>query len=213
VRAARAPRDDPAPASDERQAAGLIDPDPALAPAARAAHGLPDRQAIQELVAKDDRRDLGVDVLDPVQPPRGVVGQRLGLAGPERAAGLQQHDVQRLGEAGRDTRSPQRIAHQSSIAGAELDQPQARRPAEAGPHFRRPQAQDFAEHLRDMGGGDEVTVGPESRPHRIITFLRIVQARIHVVVDGQGPFAPDALDEARQQVALFRRGEFTPHRR
>ena len=54
-----------------------------------------------------------------------------------------------------------RVAHQRAAARAKLDQRTGLGRPIDGPHFRRPQAEQLAEHLRDLRRGGEVAFGPE----------------------------------------------------
>ena len=64
---------------------------------------------------------------------------------------------------------------------------------------RRPQPDQLAEHLADLGRGDEVAVGADARRPLPVAVLGIGEADLHVAVDGHGPVAGDDLAQALEQ--------------
>src|SRR5439155_1115223 len=85
-----------------------------------------------------------------------------------------------------DTTAP-RGGHHGPVAGAELDEADLGGRAEPRPDLRGPQAQQLAEHLRDVRGGDEVALGAQARVGGVVAVLRVVQAAGHEPGDRHRP--------------------------
>jgi len=159
-----------------------------LAPLPAAPLELLDRQRVEELVGEYDRRT--VRRLGEAPPPgdrRAGGEQRVVLDLGERRARLDQRDVERGAELGDDARGAQRIAHQSAAARAKLDHAHRIGPPHRRPHFRRPQADEFAEHLRDFRRGGEIAVGPERVARHVVAVLRIGERELHEALDRDRP--------------------------
>ena len=67
-----------------------------------------------------------------------------------------QADLEHGAEVRSDARRPQSVAHQRAAPGAKFDQPHRIGRAHRRPHFRRPEADQFAEHLADFGRRREI---------------------------------------------------------
>ncbi len=168
--------------------------DHALGEAILGPHILADRQRIEEFVGDDDQRPVG-EFLNARCEEGRVRGQLLLLYRPQMRARLDQHDVRRGEKIGRETGGAQRVGHQRAAAGAELGEHHARRAAHPPPGFHRPEADEFAEHLADLGGGDEIAGRAEGIAAHVIAMLRIAEAGCHVVGDGDRSIGADARGE------------------
>ena len=94
-------------------------------------------------------------------------------------------------KSGRPRGGAQGVGHQRAAPRPELDQPDARRRADLAPDFGRPQADQFAEHLRDFRRGDEIAVGAERIARGVIALGRMGQGERHVALDRDRPFVGD----------------------
>ena len=65
----------------------------------------------------------------------------------------------------------QRVAHQRAAAGAELGEHEGVGAALVGPDLGRPEADQLAEHLADLGGGDEVARRAERIAGGVVAVL------------------------------------------
>ncbi len=99
----------------------------------------------------------------------------------DRGAELRHH----LGRA-------QRVEHHGAASGSDFDQPHVLRLSHAVPCRRRPQADQLAEHLTDLGGGDEVTAAPERIARRVIAVHWVVEAQFHILPHRHRPGHLDA---------------------
>ncbi len=91
----------------------------------------------------------------------------------------------------RRPRRAQCIGHQRAASRAELRQPRRLRGADQPPRLRRPEAQQFAEHLADLGRGDEIAGGAEGIARGVVAVGRIEQAQAHVVGDAEWSVTAD----------------------
>ena len=101
----------------------------------------------------------------------------------ELRAGLDQRDVDRGAEIGDDARRAQGVAHQRAAAGAEFDQPHRVRAPHRQPGLRRPEAEQFAEHLRDFRRRGEIARGAEGIAVHVIAVFVIGEREFHVALD------------------------------
>ena len=79
----------------------------------------------------------------------------------------------------------------------------AARPAHGLPDGRRPDANQLAEHLADLGRGDEVAVFADRLPRRVIAGAGVGEAGLHIVMHADRPVARDPLLQPRRKRALF----------
>jgi hypothetical protein len=152
---------------------------------------LADRQGVEELVGQQQQRAVW-DRVQPIVP--GRPRQASGLERAQPRGGLDQ--VQRQGgvEIGGDLRHrPQRVGHQGAAARAGLHQQHGARAPQQAPGYRRPQAQQLAEHLADLGCGGEVgerivgrVVGGVGARHERVQSLRTVRLFGHGAGWGTG---------------------------
>jgi len=92
-------------------------------------------------------------------------------------------DVDRLIERRQHPNRAERIRHHGAAAGAEFDQPQHRRRPDCLPYRSRPQTEQFAEHLADLGRGGEIALAAERIARHVIAVLGMHQAQLHVSPD------------------------------
>ena len=155
-----------------------------LPPLAADPHELPHRQRVEELVGDDDCGTRG-NLAEFLRPGDGdaAVEQKLVLHRRQRRARLDEPDVERGAEFRDDPGRAQRIAHQRAPARPDLDQMDRARRTHARPHFRRPQAEKLAEHLRDFRGGGEVAARAERIAVHVIAELGMGERERHVAFD------------------------------
>ena len=186
----------------EAQPAVRSQADQAFAPALDGALELADGQGVEKLVGHHDgrpRRHL-VEVLVPAHL---VVRQRSPLKSAQHRAGFHQMQARR-GEEGRHQASgPQRVGHQGTAAGADLDQVELGRRAHLPPQLGAPQPDQLAEHLRHLRCRDEVALQSEGIAGHVIAPARIAQRLGHVAVDADGAFAGDQVGEVAAQPGRF----------
>ena len=150
------------------------------------------------------RRSRGADVgtVWRVACQLGVVlVEQLGLTGAQDGAGLDQVQLHGLEELGHDGGGAERVGHQRAAAGPELDQPDRGGAAGVEPGLDQGEAQELAEELADLGGGDEVAGGPQGVAARVVAVLRVGQGERHVAADIDGALLPDHAAEEGGQLA------------
>ena len=113
-------------------------------------------QGVEELVGDDEERVVA-DGVDLGRPVGMVLAEPRLLLGAEVGVGLEELEVERVEEAvGACAATRSTSCHQRAAAGAELEQREARRLAHLLPEVDDEEADELAEHLADLGGGDEV---------------------------------------------------------
>jgi len=75
---------------------------------------------------------------------------------------------------------------------SELDQAEGGGGARHHPGLRQPEADELAEHLADLGRGDEVAGRAERVAGDVVAVARVSQAERHVVGDADRPGGADA---------------------
>ena len=136
---------------------------------------LADRQGVEEFVGQQEQRRLGQGV-DAVRPLHRVRGEGGLLAGAQGGRGLDQHHACCSVKAGYSARSPKQIGHQRATPRTKLGQGKGGRGPLILPGLRQAQPQQFAEHLADLGPGDEVALCAERRACGVIAVVRVQQA-------------------------------------
>ena len=192
----------------ELEAAVVGDLDDALVPAVHAHHRLMDRQRVEEFVGEDDRgavRHL-VEAFVPLHRHTDAA-DRLALALLERRADLDEMHHDRLPEGGHRLQRTQGVEHHGAAAGAELDQAHVLRRAHQLPGRGRPQPDQLAEHLADLGRGDEVAVGADGIAGDVVAVLGMREAQRHELRDRHRPGGGDAPADFR-----FEWCDFVRHR-
>ena len=106
----------------------------------------------------------------------------------------------------------QRIEHHGAAAGTELDQAHVLRRAHQPPGRGRPQADQLAEHLADLGRGDEVAVGAERIAGDVVAVLRMGEAQRHVLRDRHRAGGRDAAADFRSSGAMSSTASCLRHR-
>jgi hypothetical protein len=143
---------------------------------------LPHRQRVEEFVGDDEQRIAVRQGGEAVVPARG---EPLGLGGAQDGAGLDQLDRRRQPGA---AHRPQRILGQGAAPGPQLDIMRRHRAARAAPQVGEPDADQLAEHLADLGRGDEIAVRAERIAGRVIMRVRLG----HIIGDLDRAFGGDA---------------------
>ena len=110
-------------------------------------------------------------------------GERLPLALLQRRADLDQMHHDRRAEGRHDLRGAQRVEHHGAAAGAKLDQAHILRRAHLPPDRGGPQPDQLAEHLADLGRGDEVAVGAERVARHVVAVVGMGEAQRHELPD------------------------------
>ncbi len=171
----------------EHQRAVAVDFHHALVPAGLALHHLMDRQHVEILVGENDRGTVGhlVDVVVPGDVAHARQDSLLLVA--QHRIDLDQVDAERLIQRRQHPQRAQRIRHHGAAAGSELDQPQQRWRIDRLPYRRRPQPEQFAEHLAHFGRGGEVALASQRIARNIIAVLGMRQAQFHVAPDRHRP--------------------------
>ena len=195
---------------DARTRAAVRDPDHALVPAVASSTELIDRQRVEELVRDDDARARPA-------PPRCRPCHATGTdaasvacwRGAQHRAGLDQMHRRRRGKIRQRLRGAQRVGHQRAAARPELDQPHVARRAHRRHTVAAHSADQLAEHLADLGRGDEIAAAPERIARHVVAVLRMAEAERHVVGDRHRPVglddAPDLRFERRHAPRLAQR--------
>ncbi len=114
-------------------------------------------------------QDLDVDLFKPAL-----------LNLPQCRTDLDQMQNGRLAETIHDFRGPQGVVHQRAAPGAKFDEPDILRRVHLTPDGCHPQADQFAEHLADLGRGDEVAAGTQRIAIDVVAVLRMCQAEPHI---------------------------------
>lgn len=140
---------------------------------------LSDRQGIEELVGDDDQWIVadGVDVVGPV---RVVLAEALGLLGPQRRVGFEQLQMDGIEEAVGLGGDAQRVLHQGAAAGAEFEQGEAPGLIQLLPEVDDEEADEFAEHLADLGGGDEIALGAQRVGAGVVAGAWVGEGEAHI---------------------------------
>ena len=127
----------------------------------------------------------------------------------QRRTDLDQMHDQRVAKAGDDFRRPQRVVHQGAASGAELDDADIFRRAHLLPDRAHPQPDQLAEHLADLGRGDEIAAGAERIAIDVIAVLRMRQAQPHIFGNrhrsGDADQPADFVIERRARLSHFSR--------
>ena len=82
-------------------------------------------------------------------------------------------------KSGRLLRS--QIAHEDAASRTCFDEIPDRRPSHARPEIRDAARQRFPERWAQVRRGDVIAVESDRRPSRVVTILRVVEGRLHVV--------------------------------
>ena len=166
----------------ERQIAIGIDLDHALVPAVELLDRLVHRQRVEQFVGEHDGGPVR-HLVEGLMPHHRHVerGHRLLLPLLQRRADLDQMQHDRGAERRHHLRRAQRVEHHGAAAGAELDQPHILRLSHPVPGRRRPQAEQLAEHLADLGRGDEIAAAAERIARRVVAVHRMAEAQLHVL--------------------------------
>ena len=117
-------------------------------------------------------------------------------------ARLDQRDGDAVAQSGHAAEHAQRVGHQRAAPGPKLGD-DCRRPAHGLPNGRRPDANQFAEHLADLGRGDEVAVFADWLPRWVIAGADVGEAGLHIVMHADRPVARDKLLQPRRKRSLF----------
>ncbi len=195
----------------ERQPALCVEADAPLRPSFSGAHELARGQAVQQFVGDQDQGGARRDLVQRRDPAGSALGQPALLQRPQRPARLDQPQLACGEELGDQPRRPQRVEHQGPVAGAHLHQAEGSRPAQPIPDLHGPQADQFPEHLRDLGRGDEVALLAQLRPRGVVAVGPVVQAERHVLGHGQRSRLEDPLPKTLRQ-AHRRAGGTSPGR-
>ena len=75
------------------------------------------------------------------------------------------------------------VLHQRAATGADLGDRHWQGFSARPPRLDEPDGDKFAEHLADLGGGDEVALGAERLARRVVAVVGVEQADRHVVRD------------------------------
>src|SRR5690348_11411582 len=78
------------------------------------------------------------------------------------------------------TRSAQRILHQCAAARPDSQQREARRLPHLLPEIDDEEANQFPEHLADLGSGDEIASGTDWPTRRVVAVTRMAEAQAHI---------------------------------
>ncbi len=172
----------------EAQIALGADLDDALVPAVGLLDRLMHRQRIDEFVGDDEARAAG-DVFQRRVPKHRHVEtfQPLLLQLLQCRADLDQMQHDRLAETLHHARRAQGVEDQRPAPRSELDEADVFRCAHLPPHRGQPYSDQLAEHLADLGRGDEVAVAAQRIAVDVIAVLGVRQAQPHIVGDGHRP--------------------------
>ncbi len=85
----------------------------------------------------------------------------------------------------------QHVGHQRAAAGAELGQNEGVGRTQHLPHADRPQADQLAEDLADLGRGDEVAGAAEGVALHVVAVLGVGEAGRHEIGDRDRPAGAD----------------------
>ena len=140
-----------------------------------------------------------------LDPLRGGVGERRGLAGAERGAGLHEPGAGGGAETGDRGGGAQGVVHERPAAGAEFGEHDGVGAALVGPHLGGPEADQLAEHLADLGGGDEIARHAQGVAGGVVAG----DAEGHVGVEAERSLRRDAGAQVRRERGHARRAERT----
>src|SRR5829696_7266664 len=98
-------------------------------------------------------------------------------------------------QPGHHAAGSQEVGHEGAAAWPQLDQPDRLGRAHQAPDLGGPEADQFAEHLADLGRGREVALRSERIAGCVIAMLGMAEAQGHVALDREWPLqGDDALD-------------------
>ncbi len=117
--------------------------------------------------------------------------ERRALAALEPGARFNEMRLQGRVESGQRPRRPHCVGQHRSAARPELDQLHGRRRSHLPPHPRRPQSEQFAEHLADLRRSDEIAGAPERIAGHVVAMLGVSEAERHVARDRDRPARGD----------------------
>src|SRR6187399_3107621 len=170
-----------------------VDLNPALVPTAVGLNGLVDRQRVKELIRKNNRRSRRyVSELRVPEKRHTRALQYFFLLCLEHRADLDQMRDDCGMKFRYDLHRAQRIIHQGTAPGTELDQPHVLGCAHLRPYGRRPQTDQFAEHLADFWRCRKVSARTERITRGVVAVLAVEQAERHVLSDRHWPRRGDA---------------------
>src|SRR5260370_5683713 len=98
------------------------------------------------------------------------------------------------------------MRHQGAAAGSQFDQSQHGWRTDRLPYRRRPQPEQFAEHLAHLGRGDEIALAHERIARNVIAVLGMRQAQLHVTPDRHRPGRLDELLDFGLERRIFAHG-------
>ena len=154
------------------------------------------RQRVEELVGDQQHRSLR-HLVERGVPPDRLAREARALQAAQARAGLDQMQAQARAKSRHLRRRPQDIRHQGAAAGPELDQQAGVGPAEVRPGPGEPEPHELAEHLADLGRGDEVAGGAERIVPGVVAERRMGQRERHEARGRDRAGAPDLLDHHR----------------
>ena len=178
----------------EREAVAL-DRDLPLAPTGDGADQLTNGEGIEELVGGDQQRAVRGQGVDGRMP--GCVGQSLGLELAQ--AGTRLDEVDGGHEPSRSHR-PEGIDGKGAAARPQLDI-MRRRTAGALPQVGEREADQLAEHLADLGRGDEIA----SCAERVMAGVIMVIGLGHEAIERHRPVGGDRPGKSRADMRPVRR--------
>ncbi len=165
-----------------------LQPHQPLEPAIGAAHQLVHRQGIEELVGDDEQRGIlgqGGKIVVVV-----AGGEGLALEPPQRRRGLDEMDLRGKAIA---TGAAERVPGERAAPRAKLDIVDVLAALHPHPQVSQPQADEFAEHLADLGRGDEVALGAERIAAGIVARVAFAHELGQADRAGLADEAPEAL--------------------
>ena len=119
---------------------------------------------------------------------RSVVRLRLAQHG----ARLDQRDGDAVEQSGHAAEHAKRVGHQRAAPRSKLGDDH-RGLAHGLPDCGGPDAKQLAEHLADLGRGDEVAVSSDRLPRRVIAGTAVGEAGLHIVMHADRPVTGDPL--------------------
>ena len=106
-------------------------------------------------------------------------------------AGFYEMEIDGVEQCRHAPHHPQGVGQQRAATGAEFDEAQGPRRPHGGPDRGRPGADQFAEHLGGLGGGDEIAGGAEGVAGNVVPERRVAEAQGHETVDADRPSVED----------------------
>src|SRR6516165_11281908 len=176
---------------DEDEAILTVQRHQSLRPVDAAAHELPNRQSVEELVGDEQHRAVG-QILEARYPDRFRLREALLLHGAERGTRFDQMEAQRAIKIRHGCRGAQQIADQHAATGSELREDDGIGSAQLTPHHGAPQTDQLAKHLADLWSSDEVALRPDRVTPRIIAAVGVVQRHRHIGGDRKRTTGADA---------------------